>query len=414
MEKHLFRIILYVVFLVSACTSPPQNNTLKMKNQASTDLFAADTAFLRQYVDILTLESPEGAVVAVSPDLQGRVMTSTAGSNNAHSYGWINRSLFESGDTLPHMNAFGGEERFWLGPEGGQYSIFFKQNDPFDLEHWQTPRLIDLDEFPVRDQNSQKIVFEKEASLTNYSGFTFDFKIERTVEILSSQKIKSNLNLPEIRELPMVGYQTVNRVTNTGTSDWQESNGLLSIWLLGMYNPSQSTTIIVPFHTGQEEEMGSIVNDNYFGKVPSDRLIVRDGTIFFRGDGKYRSKIGLNPKRAKNICGAYDAENQILTIVRYSKPGDVDKYVNSLWEIQDDPYRGDVINSYNDGPPAPGEAPLGPFFELETSSPALALKSGNSGEHIQETYHFEGDEEKLEKIMQQLLGVTLAEVKSIF
>ncbi|MCB0669525.1 MAG: hypothetical protein KDC80_27060 [Saprospiraceae bacterium] len=385
-----------------------------MKNQASSDLFAADTAFLRQYIDIRTLESPEGAVVAVSPDLQGRVMTSTAGSNNAHSYGWINRSLFESGDTLPHMNAFGGEERFWLGPEGGQYSIFFKQNDPFDLEHWQTPRLIDLDKFPVRDQNSQKIVFEKEASLTNYSGFTFDFKIERTVEILSSQKIKSNLNLPEISDLPMVGYQTVNRVTNTGTSDWQESNGLLSIWLLGMYNPSESTTIILPYNNGPEEKMGSIVNDDYFGKVPSDRLIVRDNTIFFKGDGKYRSKIGLNPKRAKNICGAYDAENQILTIVRYSKPGDVDKYVNSLWEIQDDPYGGDVINSYNDGPPAPGEAPLGPFFELETSSPALALKSGNSGEHIQETYHFEGDEEKLEKIMQQLLGVTVDEVKSIF
>ena len=37
------------------------------------------------------------------------------------------------------MNAFGGEDRLWLGPEGGQYSIFFRAGDPFDLEHWQTP-----------------------------------------------------------------------------------------------------------------------------------------------------------------------------------------------------------------------------------------------------------------------------------
>ena len=32
------------------------------------------------------------------------------------------------------MNGFGGEDRFWLGPEGGQFSIFFKKDDPFDLE----------------------------------------------------------------------------------------------------------------------------------------------------------------------------------------------------------------------------------------------------------------------------------------
>jgi hypothetical protein len=26
------------------------------------------------------------------------------------------------------------------------------------------------------------------------------------------------------------------------------------------------------------------------------------------------------------------------------------KYVNSKWGQQDDPYKGDVVNSYNDGP----------------------------------------------------------------
>jgi hypothetical protein len=29
-----------------------------------------------------------------------------------------------------------------------------------------------------------------------------------------------------------------------------------------------------------------------------------------------------------------------------------------------------VINSYKDGPPEPGKAPLGPFFELETRAEA--------------------------------------------
>ena len=46
------------------------------------------------------------------------------------------------------------------------------------------------------------------------------------------------------------------------------------------------------------------------------------------------------------------------------------RYVNSAWAQQSDPYGGDVINAYNDGPTAPGKPSLGGFYEIETSSPA--------------------------------------------
>lgn len=386
-----------------------------MSDQTSPDEFSSDLAFLRRYVDIRILTAPDGdARIAVSPDLQGRVMTSTTGKAGGPSFGWINRTLFQSGDTLPHMNAFGGEERFWLGPEGGQYSIFFKENDPFDLEHWQTPRLIDLDHYPVIEQHANKIIFRKTANLTNYSGYNFDFKIDRTIEILPKETIQSNLGFSSMPELSMVGYRTINQLTNTGPEDWMPENGLLSIWLLGMYNPSESTVVLLPYHQGPEEELGPVVNDTYFGKVPADRLVVKNGIIYFRGDGKYRSKIGLNPQRANDICGAYDALNHALTLVRYNKPDTTDRYVNSLWELQKDPYGGDVINSYNDGPSAPGATPLGPFFELETSSPALALKSGETGTHLQETYHFSGPESVLDPLMRRFFGITIEEARSIF
>ena len=52
-------------------------------------------------------------------------MTSTAGGDAGQSFGWINRELIASGKMQPHMNVFGGEDRFWMGPEGGQFSIFF-------------------------------------------------------------------------------------------------------------------------------------------------------------------------------------------------------------------------------------------------------------------------------------------------
>ena len=88
-------------------------------------------------------------------------------------------------------------------------------------------------------------------------------------------------------------------------------------------------------------------------------------------------------------------------------------YVNSLWEIQERPYEGDVVNSYNDGPPEPGARPLGPFYELETSSAAAELAPGESLTHVHQTFHFRGPEAELDAVAQATLGVSLERVKSI-
>jgi hypothetical protein len=211
-----------------------------------------------------------------------------------------------------------------------------------------------------------------------------------------------------------VAYQSINTIENTSDQPWQKESGLLSIWLLGMLNPSEGTTVIIPFNPGADDEFGTIVNDDYFGKVPEDRLVIKDSVCYFRADGTYRSKIGLNPKRAKPVMGSYDAINKILTIVEYTKPDSITDYVNSKWEIQQNPYRGDVTNSYNDGPATPGAKPMGPFYELETSSPAALLQPGESLTHRQTTYHFEGDESKLNSIARKMLGVDLLVVVEIF
>jgi hypothetical protein len=210
----------------------------------------------------------------------------------------------------------------------------------------------------------------------------------------------------------MVAYESNNRMTNTGKDAWAQETGLLSIWILGMFTPSPQTTIVVPFIKGPEGRLGPIVNDTYFGKVPADRLVVKDGVLFFSGDGQYRSKIGLSPMRARNILGSYDAANEALTIVQYNKPRRAREYVNSMWELQKEPYRGDTVNSYNDGPPAPGAKPMGPFYELETSSPAAALAPGESILHTHRTFHFRAPEAQLDAIAQATLGVTIEQIKS--
>ena len=102
--------------------------------------------------------------------------------------------------------------------------------------------------------------------------------------------------------LRMVGYETDNRMTNTGSNVWKPETGLLSIWMLGMYNPS----------------------------------------------------------------------------------------------------------------PEPGKPPLGPFYELETSSPAAAFKPGETLRHVQRTFHIQGSQEQLGPLARRLLGTKLDVIKETF
>ena len=101
-----------------------------------------------------------------------------------------------------------------------------------------------------------------------------------------------------------------------------------------------------------------------------------------------RGKIGLPPSRGRGVLGSYSASARLLTLVRYDKPKGATDYVNSMWEAQKEPYGGDVVNSYNDGPTEPGKPSLGGFYEIETSSPAAALAPGAALSHVHQTYHF--------------------------
>lgn len=373
--------------------------------------FGDDLEFLRQHNEVILLASGD-AQVAVVAAYQGRVMTSTSGGLSGLSFGWLNREHIAAAERVPHINVFGGEDRFWLGPEGGQFSIFFKGDDAFDLEHWQTPEPIDWGAWDVTEEGPSHARFRKSIELVNYSGTTLALDADRTIRLLD--EVDRRLDIELGSETKVVAFESENTITNSGEKAWSKETGLLSIWILGMFNPSPSTTIVIPFVEGAEATLGPIVNDAYFGKVPGDRLRQEPGVMFFRGDGEYRGKIGVSRRRAVEIVGSYDGESGVLTLVHYSLLEGTTDYVNSMWEIQDEPFAGDVVNSYNDGPPEPGAKPLGPFYELETSSAAAELAPGESLTHVHQTFHFQGPVDELDAIAQSTLNVSLEQITAAF
>lgn len=402
-------ILLSSLFLLVACQSKQQEPSA----------FASDQAFLSQHTDAITLSSGNAAIIVV-PAYQGRVMTSTYDKEYGPTFGWINRPVIEKGflseeerkgKLEEHIYVFGGEERLWLGPEGGQYALYFKPGDKFEFADWKTPAVIDTEPFNLMRKTDTFASFKREATLENYSGTVFQMEIKRRISLLDKASIEKLIDTDLTDNIKMVAYQTHNILKNIGQEAWTPEGGLPSIWLLGMYNPSPSTTIVIPFKEGEEKALGPKVNDTYFGKVPAEYLSIEDDVLFLKGDGTYRSKIGVNDKRSLGVAGSYDATGKVLTIVKYNVQSAPNGYVNSMWELQEKPYAGDVINAYNDGPPEPGVAPMGPFYEIESSSPAAALKPGKSTHHIQNTIHLHGTEEELNSIAFKVFGVSLERIK---
>ncbi len=387
--------------------------------QSAPQTFGADVAFLQEHTDVIVLGRGSSRI-AVVPQYQARVMTSTTGGETGPSFGWLNYKVIAQGllsaaqrrgRLEEHIYVFGGEERFWLGPEGGQFGIYFRPGAKFDFADWHTPAAIDTEPFKLVEQTRHTAVFSHACALVNHSGTRFSLGIDRTVRVLTSDALHSTIGgaLPE--GVQAVGYETDNRITNRGKSAWTKRGGMLSIWLLGMYKPSPNTTVVIPLKAGSEEELGPQVNDKYFGAVPAEFLQVKEDVVLFKGDGTRRGKIGISPQRAKGIAGSYDADGGVLTLVTYNVPEDSVGYVNSMWEIQREPFKGDVINAYNDGSPAPGQPPLGPFYELETSSPAAPLKPGETLQHRQQTVHIVGPAQQLDAVSRATLGIGLDAIK---
>jgi len=409
LKKIWITYLLLIIIMLISCTSK-QEDVVKMV-EFKEGQFGYDVSFLNNYdTPVILKDQSNNAQVIVSPKYQGKVFTSTADGASGISFGWINYELFKSKEIQKHINAYGGEERLWLGPEGGQFSIFFNKDAEMIFDNWNTPAPIDTEPFTTVSQSDNKVSMQKDMTLKNYSGTQFNIKVNRDVSLLSNREIENVLDIKMSASVNSVGYETNNIITNTGDSEWTQKSGTVCIWILGMYKPSDKMTVVVPYEKGEKARLGKIATTDYFGEIPSDRILMKDGYLFFKADGKKRSKLGLAPQRAKNIAGSYDAVNNILTVIKYS----IDKnagYINQLWEIQKEPFNGDVVNSYNDGPLGDGSQ-LGPFYELESASPAALLKPGEKLSHVQQTFHFIGKKEALDTIAVKIFGIGVNEIST--
>jgi len=386
-----------------------QEQAVTAESQYAKGTFGYDLDFLKKKDSVIVLNSKDGkGEIIISPKYQAKVFTSTADGASGKSFGWINYKTFDQEKLDEHMNAYGGEDRLWLGPEGGKFSLFFKPGTKMEFANWHTPAAVDNEAWKLVSNTDKKASLSKIATLLNYAGTTLNLQIDRDIEILEAADVKNKLGIDLDNKVKSVAFHTTTTLTNTGTKAWDKQTGAPCIWNLDMFSPSPKTITVVPYNDGT----GKVATTDYFGEIPKDRITMKNGILLFKADGKSRGKLGMQAARTKKLAGNYDGENNILTIIQFdADPGST--YLNQEWRTDREPFIGDAVNAYNDGPLADGSQ-MGPFFELESVSPAAFLKPNEKLSHNHSVFHFTGDKDALNTIALKTLGISLADIQAAF
>ena len=162
MLKRLLAIILPFT-MITGCGNGRDSATA---DPAAPGTFGYDLNFLKQHDSVIVLESGSSRVI-VSPKYQGKVFTSTAGGDSGRSFGWVHYKAF-GGTPDAHMNAYGGEDRLWLGPEGGKFSLFFPPGAKMEFANWKTPAAFDTEPWDVVAHTANAVDLRKDMQLVNY------------------------------------------------------------------------------------------------------------------------------------------------------------------------------------------------------------------------------------------------------
>jgi hypothetical protein len=370
--------------------------------------------------DAVTLIAPGGKVI-VSPLLQGRVMTTRVGA--ADSTGFICYREIQEGEKHEGFNNFGGQDRFWLGPEGGRHSLYFAPGIVQSRENWKVPENLDRGPFPVIATLVDRVRMERPLEFASTSGTNFQAKVEREVGLIPQADMKRALKVALETGTSYVGSYSENRLTNTGPEVWVKEAGIPNIWILGQFVPGRRAVIIAPVKDSSDP---GYRDEDYFGKVPPSRLKVLPASagkaVLLLADGWAEGKFGVSWKsvvlspdasRRMGVAGSFDFDRNLLIVVRFDVPESPADYASSFWKGTHGDWEGDLFQCYNsDRSKTPDERYA--FYELESVSPNPALAPGQTVAHRQETHCFQGEYPRLKELASKILGIDLDEVRKSF
>ncbi len=355
---------------------------------------------------VLTGRDPK-RVVVVSPAMVGRVMATGLDGVDGGTDSWIYEEQIKKGATTSgpggQWAAFGGDERIWYAPEGGQFALFFPSEQQ-NMEDYLVPEVLNSTRYRLTElaADGRSIRFAAPIHLKNIKGTEYDLEVTRRIEVLDD----CPYTVGHGDAVEFTGFESRTWTRNTGDEPITKERGALATWTVGMFPSYPRSIVVLPYRVGPESELGPAVNTEYFNTdmIPTDKALgdkpydnywaVKDNFALVKTNGNVHTKIEMGPKRSLGRAASIDLEHDTLTILEFRQYPEMD-YTASYWLPYDgDPHEGAAISIFS----LAGDLGVPPFHELECLSPTLLLDPGQQYCHISRTYRLRGDKDAIAEI----------------
>lgn len=351
---------------------------------------------------ILEFGAGDGTRLLVAPALAGRVLTSVF--RDGTEAAWLDRRAIAAGYGTPaRFHNFGGQDRIWLGPEGGPFGYFFAPGAKCEPDAWRAPRLIDRGSWRLLTRDRLGARMRLEGTIVDASGGRMRVRIVRDVRALGRADVEERLGARLPRSVESAGSESSQVLTRLSAAPLPPRPALPQLWVLGQFPCGPRAVVFAPLRAGARSAVKPF-EDRYFGPPGPRRILYTAGDggppcVLFRADGRLRSKFGVPVRHSSGIAGAFDPQRELLTIVRFDVHPAA-PYGSFLWSPRARELRGgDVFQSYNSGD--------GTCFELESVAPASPEAGSKARAHRHATLFLRGNPRVLRNFLRERLRIRL-------
>lgn len=317
--------------------------------------------YLVKKTSIVELYDQLGGRVAVCPEWNGRVLTSTCDGLDGNSFGYVNVQAIDAED----FENFGGEDLWTISP-------------------------IDLS-FTVESIKENKTVLQRTLRMADANGKSVEFHLSRSISLLSRPKIGTafgdavadSLKQEDVSVVAFRSENTIQSQEKVSVASRQRS----------MSNACPHTFIVVPTPPENFMPKPLPIDIDYLGGSPHGRIRHISGALLIRADGHGRCQATIPFSAVPPVFGAVELRSGTLTLWTFDVPEKSEEE--------------DVIRIYNHGQPRTGGSDWSTYYEINNFSVVRELLPGNALSYCQCTLHLNAGNDILGGLVGQIFDVSL-------
>ena len=319
--------------------------------------------YLAGKTSVIELFDQLGGRVAVCPEWNGRILTSTCEGLKGESFGCINVQAIDTG----LFESYGGEDHWTFSPA--------------------------VHSFAVETLKEHKVVLQRTLPTTDAHGVSGEFHLSRSIFLLNRRNIETLFGDAVADSLERADVSAVSfRTENTVKS---QEPARVAGRLRGMFNASPNTAIILTTPPEDFDTGRSSVMIDYLGGAPHSRIRYLPQTMLIRGDGRRQCQITLPFPDAPPLIGAIEIRFGTLTLWTYDLPNVSDN---------------DLVRIYNSGRPHTAALDWATHYEINCFSAAQELLPDQSLTYCQSTLHLNAGNDVLDDLVRQIFDVSLEDI----